>query len=49
MGRGHQRSPSDQRSDSKNPTSKEHKAAMDNRSVQIKENKEKEREEESEE
>ncbi len=29
------RSPNDQRSDAKNPTSQEHKDAMDNRSVQL--------------
>lgn len=36
----HSRSANDQRSDSKNPTSKEYKDAMDNRSNQIRENKE---------
>lgn len=36
MGRsGRGRSPNDQRSDSKNPTSAEYKHAMDNRSVQL--------------
>lgn len=32
---GKNRSPNDQRSDSKNPTSAEYKATMDNRSVQL--------------
>jgi len=45
-GHGHERSPNDQRSDSKNPTSQEYKDAMDNRSDQIRENKEAEREKE---
>jgi len=31
----HGRSPNDQRSDAKNPTSQEYKHAMDNRSVQL--------------
>ena len=32
------RTPNEQRSDSKNPTSKEYKSTMDNRSVQLDEN-----------
>ncbi|MBI5000451.1 MAG: hypothetical protein HZB92_02845 [Euryarchaeota archaeon] len=36
-GKGGGRSANDQRSDSKNPTSAEHKAAMDNRSRQMNE------------
>jgi hypothetical protein len=36
----HERTPNDQRSDSKNPTSPENKAAVDNRSVQIQRSKE---------
>lgn len=47
-GHGHERSPNDQRSDSKNPTSQEYKDAMDNRSDQIRENKEAEKQEEEE-
>lgn len=47
-GHEHERSPNDQRSDSKNPTSQEYKDAMDNRSDQIRENKEAEKEEEEE-
>lgn len=44
------RSSNDQRSDAKNPTSREYKDAMDNRSIQIRESKErKETEEEDEE
>jgi hypothetical protein len=39
-GHGHERTPNDQRSDAKNPTSQEHKDTMDNRSNQIRENKE---------
>jgi hypothetical protein len=38
-GGGVGRTPNDQRSDSKNPTSQEHKDAMDNRSNQIRESK----------
>jgi hypothetical protein len=47
-GHGHERSPNDQRSDAKNPTSQEHKDAVDNRSDQIRENKEAEKQEEEE-
>ena len=39
-GHGHSRTPNDQRSDSKNPTSREYKSATDNRSNQIRESKE---------
>ena len=41
-GNGHSRTPNDQRSDSKNPTSSEHKDTVDNRSNQIRENRESE-------
>ena len=39
-GHGRSRTPNDQRSDSKNPTSREHKSSIDNRSNQIRESKE---------
>lgn len=35
MGKGSSRTPNDQRSDAKNPTSTEYQDAMDNRSVQL--------------
>ena len=35
MGKGKSRSPNDQRSDAKNPTSQEYKDAMDNRANQL--------------
>lgn len=35
MGKGSSRTPNDQRSDAKNPTSAEYRYAMDNRSVQL--------------